>query len=74
MKYQRRVVDEELGSQLSATGAVLLEGPKAVGKTETASQYAKSTVRLDIDKSASKSSHLLGVFSNALRYKLNPST
>ena len=52
MKYQRRVVDEELESQLSATGAVLLKGPKAVGKTETASQYAKSTVHLDIDKSA----------------------
>ena len=52
MKYQRRVVDAELESQLAATGAILLEGPKAVGKTETASQYAKSTVHLDIDKSA----------------------
>jgi predicted AAA+ superfamily ATPase len=52
MNYQPRIIDEELGSLLSAIGAVVLEGPKAVGKTETASQHAKSAVYLDSDESA----------------------
>ena len=49
MDYQPRLVDEELTRQLRSTGAVVLEGPKAVGKTETASRQAASTVRLDLD-------------------------
>ena len=52
MTYQPRIVDGELASLLTTTGAVLLEGPKAVGKTETASQFAMSVVHLDTDKSA----------------------
>ena len=52
MTYQPRIVDGELASLLSTTGAVVLEGPKAVGKTETASRYAKSVVHLDTDKGA----------------------
>lgn len=49
MEYQRRVVDDELTDLLASTGAVVLEGPKAVGKTETARQRAASEVRLDVD-------------------------
>jgi uncharacterized protein len=50
--YRSRVVDEELKHLLTAMGAVLLEGPKACGKTETARQVAASEVRLDVDQNA----------------------
>jgi len=52
MKYQSRIVDSELARLLASTGAVVLEGPKAVGKTETAEQLAASTVHLDVDANA----------------------
>jgi predicted AAA+ superfamily ATPase len=45
--YLRRVVDEELDELLPALPAVALEGPKAVGKTATASQRAVTTHQLD---------------------------
>ena len=49
MSYKMRIVDAELRESLAASGAVLIEGPKACGKTETALQTAASVVRLDID-------------------------
>ncbi len=52
MLYQPRVVDEELAARLSATGAVVIEGPKACGKTATARQIAASEALLDVDASA----------------------
>ncbi len=52
MDYLPRVVDDELTSRLSAAGAVVIEGPKACGKTETGLQQARSTVRLDADEAA----------------------
>ncbi|MGN6258094.1 MAG: ATP-binding protein [Solirubrobacterales bacterium] len=39
-------------------GAVLVEGPKACGKTETARQIAKSEVRLDVDRRAREAAEL----------------
>src|SRR5437879_5640906 len=50
--YRSRVVDEELATRLSATGAVLIEGPRACGKTQTALRVARSAVRLDRDQAA----------------------
>jgi predicted AAA+ superfamily ATPase len=50
--YRRRVVDTELSERLSSVGAVLIEGPRACGKTETARQFAESEVLLDIDLAA----------------------
>ena len=47
-----RVVDDELRRRLGAAGAVVIEGPKACGKTETARQLANSSVLLDIDTQA----------------------
>lgn len=47
--YLPRVADGELTTRLSSAGAVLIEGPKACGKTATASQIARSVVRLDVD-------------------------
>jgi len=46
------VVDGELARLLRGTGAVLIEGPKACGKTETARHAAASEVLLDVDVAA----------------------
>jgi hypothetical protein len=47
--YLPRVADGELVARLSSAGAVLIEGPKACGKTATATRLARSMVRLDVD-------------------------
>ncbi len=52
MKYLPRIVDAELAERLSATGAVVIEGPKACGKTATAETVAASAVFLDVDAAA----------------------
>ncbi|MDR1295529.1 MAG: DUF4143 domain-containing protein [Bifidobacteriaceae bacterium] len=44
-----RVVDPELTESLASAGAVVLRGARAVGKSETARQQAKSELRLDGD-------------------------
>jgi len=50
--YTRRVADEELKQCLAGAGAVLIEGPRACGKTVTAQQEAASEVLLDVDRRA----------------------
>lgn len=45
--YTRRIVDDELDELLSGLPAVTLDGPKAVGKTATALQRARTVHRLD---------------------------
>jgi uncharacterized protein len=50
--YQPRIVDAELSDRLKATGAVLIEGPKACGKTATARRVAASEALLDVDAGA----------------------
>lgn len=52
MAYKKRIVDAELKRRLASTGAVVVEGPKACGKTATARQVAASEVLLDIDAEA----------------------
>jgi uncharacterized protein len=52
MTYRPRIADAELATRLKSTGAVVIEGPKACGKTETARQLAASEVLLDIDDNA----------------------
>jgi len=52
MTYMPRIADDELRRRLAAAGAVVIEGPKACGKTETARRQAKSVVLLDIDSRA----------------------
>lgn len=52
MPYEARVVDTELANRLASTGAVVIEGPKACGKTATARQHAASEVLLDVDENA----------------------
>ena len=46
-KYRKRVADSLLAEKLETVGAVLIEGPKACGKTTTAEQQAKSVLYMD---------------------------
>jgi hypothetical protein len=56
--YLARFADEELAARLRATGAVLIEGPRGCGKTQTALRAARSDVRLDRDVAARKAGEL----------------
>ena len=49
MSYIKRLVEDELLDKMAASGAVLIKGPKSCGKTETATQYAKSRLSMDRD-------------------------
>jgi len=50
--YLPRFADAELEARLRATGAVLVEGPRGCGKTQTGLHAAQSAVRLDRDPAA----------------------
>jgi predicted AAA+ superfamily ATPase len=52
MRYRSRVVDGELRQRLASSGAVVIEGPKACGKTATARNLSASEVLLDVDENA----------------------
>lgn len=45
--YRPRIADKILREKLEAIGAVLIEGPKACGKTTTAEQQAGSTIYMN---------------------------
>jgi predicted AAA+ superfamily ATPase len=47
--YKPRIADRELSDRLEGTGAVLIEGPRACGKTATARNVAASEALLDVD-------------------------
>jgi predicted AAA+ superfamily ATPase len=50
--YRPRILDEMLRDRLVSGGAVLVEGPKASGKTYTSERQAASAVYLDLDEVA----------------------
>jgi predicted AAA+ superfamily ATPase len=50
--YYSRFADAILQDRLANAGAILIQGAKGCGKTETALQRAKSAVRMDIDEEA----------------------
>lgn len=50
MGYIKRISDKELLRKLEASGAVLIRGAKACGKTESAKQFAKSILQVDRDE------------------------
>jgi predicted AAA+ superfamily ATPase len=56
--YIPRIVDAELETRLAANGAVLIEGPKACGKTETGRRQASSELLLDTDVPARQAAEL----------------
>lgn len=45
--YRQRVIDDELTELIAGLPAIAIEGPKGVGKTRTALQYARTVHRLD---------------------------
>lgn len=45
--YRNRIIDTVLKDELDAMGVVLIEGPKACGKTTTAEQVAGSVIYMD---------------------------
>jgi predicted AAA+ superfamily ATPase len=47
MDYAPRIIDGELDQLLSGIGAIAIDGPKAVGKTATATRRAATIFRLD---------------------------
>lgn len=47
--FKPRTIEALVSARLRTHGAVLIEGPKAVGKTTTARKFAASEVRLDQD-------------------------
>ena len=57
-RYWPRVIDRVLDQRMASSAAVLIEGPKACGKTETASQRAASVVRLDVDEDARQAAQI----------------
>ena len=52
MQYLPRTMDSELADRLRGAGAVVIEGPRACGKTSTARQIAASEALLDTDANA----------------------
>lgn len=50
--YRPRVLDAELAQTLRYPGAVLLEGPRACGKSATGRHHARSSIQLDIEPEA----------------------
>ena len=52
MEHLTRIVESELRELIDATGAVVVEGPRACGKATTARTLAASEVRLDTDLNA----------------------
>lgn len=57
-RYVARIADTQLADRLSALGAVVIEGPKACGKTATARQLAASEVLLDVDVDAARAASI----------------
>lgn len=51
-QYVPRVADQQLQALVNALGAVVIEGPRACGKTRMGEQVAASSVRLDVDVNA----------------------
>lgn len=50
LKYRKRFADKVLSERLQSSGAVLIEGIKGCGKTQTAMQIAGSFVHFDVDE------------------------
>jgi len=53
MPYIKRIMDTELQNKLNASGAVLIRGAKACGKTESAKQISASILNVDKDEQVS---------------------
>ena len=54
MDYIKRILDDVIELKLQVTGGVLIRGPKWCGKTTSAEQFAKSTLKLQDTKTIEK--------------------
>jgi hypothetical protein len=78
MVYKERISDSELIRKLNGSGAVLIRGAKACGKTESAKQIAKSVLNVDRDENIpallnmAPKRLLLGDTPRLIDEKLNP--
>jgi hypothetical protein len=54
VEYLPRIVDSEIQELLASAGAVVIDGPKACGKTETARRHVASEILLDTDPAAAE--------------------
>lgn len=52
MDYTPRALDRTIERLLSFAGGLLVEGPRACGKTSTGMHHARSVVRLDLNDEA----------------------
>ena len=52
LSYRDRLVDALLAELLQELPAILIAGPRAVGKTTTARRFARTVIRLDRDAEA----------------------
>jgi hypothetical protein len=50
--YSPRIIDTQGEEALGVMGAVVIEGPRACGKTSPALQLSRSSVRFDTDENA----------------------
>lgn len=57
-RYIPRIADSELADRLEVAGAVLVEGPRACGKTELSRQKAASEALLDVDENIREAASL----------------
>ena len=57
-RYLPRIVDDALATRLRSAGAVLIEGPRACGKTATGRRHAASEVLLDVDAGLRRAAEL----------------
>lgn len=57
--YRKRIVDSLLAEKLDAMGAILIEGPKACGKTTTAERQAQSVLYMDDPSSVKQNQQLV---------------
>ena len=64
--YKHRIADRLLAAKLDSMGAVLIEGPKACGKTTTAEQQAKSVLYMDDPERIAQNLHLAETNINVL--------
>lgn len=48
--YLKRIIDHQIERKLAAMGGIVIEGPKACGKTVTAQGFAASEVHMDVDE------------------------
>ena len=54
MSYLERAADQRIARALHVMGGVVLEGPRACGKTSTGLHHAKSSVRLDASRAVAE--------------------